>query len=129
VMVEGSIANSKIRHWRKEVVSSLIYVDWITIECAFEYFRRHMKSQWRKVVEPELKRCRTTRTRNKKRNELNPIFFSNYIIASKLYKDGDVHEIDLTTVSKSEIQKRRLLAGVEGGEYSRQVTNGLLLSN
>ncbi len=127
IMVPGSIDQSAIRTWSKEIVSKLQYLDWITIECAYEYFRRHMLKQWRKIVIPELKKCRKTKTRNKRRKKLATLFFGQYVIASKLYKEEEITKIDLSELSEKEISDRMKLQGVEGGNCNKQVLGGLML--
>jgi hypothetical protein len=126
IMVPGSIEASRIARWEKSIVSNLRYIDWITIECAYEYFRRHMKKEWKRVVAPHIAKCRKAKTKNRRRKELSEIFFHRYIIASKLYKEDE-----LTTVKASsgkEQRDRLMLDEVEGGAYNRQLAGGLLLT-
>src|SRR5437868_13270397 len=100
----------------KQIKSSLVYLDWITIECAYEYFRRHMRKEWKRVVGPELRKCRKVKTRNKRRRELSEIFFSNYVIASNLYKPEELKKME--PGSEKEMRDRIKLEAVEGGKYN-----------
>lgn len=128
IMVPNAIEQSALRSWKKEIVSKLQYLDWVTIECAYEYFRRHMRKQWNKLVLPELKKCRKVKTRNKRRKQLSDLFFNRYVIASKLYKEEELKKIDPNEISEREAKDRmRLAEGVEGGQYNKQVVGGLML--
>lgn len=114
--------------YRKKIGAKLTYLDWITISSAYEYFRRHMKAQWVKYCAPNLKRCRTTKSRNARRKELQEVFFSKYAIASNMYRPAELTTVELSKLSKKEAADRiRLSQQVEGGKYNVQVTNGLLL--
>lgn len=103
------------------------YEDGITLECAYEYFRRHMKGQWNKLCAPHVKRCRTSKTKNRKRKQLQEPFFNQYCIASKLFKPTELRPIDWSEISKEERETLIKLSGIEGGEYNRQVESGLFL--
>ena len=113
----------------KEIVLQLTYLDYITLTASYEYFRRHMKAQWKVFCIPNLKRCRTAASRNKRREELRAKFFSIYCQQSNLYQPHELRPLiwkDLTAQQKKDYIK---LQEVEGGKYNRQVTNGLLLEN
>jgi hypothetical protein len=125
MMVPDATANSG--RLAKRVVSNLRYVDWITIECAYEYFRRHMGAQWRKVVAPELEKCRKKKALVKRRVQLNKIFFSRYIIASRLYKEDELTDVKSES-QRASMDRLRMMA-VEGGSYNKQVVGGLLLES
>jgi hypothetical protein len=112
----------------KRIQISLRYLDYVTLNCAYEYFRRHMKAQWNKTCAPDLAKCRKAKNRNKRRLELQEVFFSTYILASKLYKPHQVKDRDLESMSAAQLQNLMKVAGVEGGEYNRQVVGGLLLN-
>lgn len=112
---------------KKEVTFELDYFDTVTLSASYEYFRRHMKGEWNKYCAVEVKRCRKAKTRNKKRKELQPVFFNSYCIASKLYKTEELISIDTATMSQKELENRRKMAAVEGGQYRKQMKNGLLL--
>jgi len=111
----------------KEVYANLKYLDYVTIEASYSYFRRHMRKEWNRLCLPQVLRCRKPKTRNKKRGELQELFLGQYLIASKLYKDGDLIDVDLGKLSDKEREQRRSLDGIEGGHYNKQVTNRLLL--
>lgn len=111
----------------KEVVFSLDYLDRVTLEASYEYFRRHMKAQWKVYCAPELKRCRKAKTRNRRRKELQSLFFNSYILASKLYEPKELKPLDLSKASAKELEARAKLRGVEGGQYRKQMNNGLLI--
>lgn len=113
----------------REIRSSLTYIDWVTIESAYEYFRRHMKKEWQRVCVPELNRCRKDKIRRKLRKELEVLFINRYTIESKLYREGALITLDAEKMSKRELKNRMKLTKVEGGEYNRQVNRGLYLDN
>lgn len=113
----------------KEVSFDLEYFDYVTLSASYEYFRRHMKAEWNKHCALLVKRCRTTKTRNKKREELQEVFMSKYFISSNLYGQSEVSEIDMSKVSSREREYRSRMAGVQGGKYNRQLNNGLLLEH
>lgn len=114
---------------RKRIKASLLYEEWVTIECCYEYFRRHMKAEYKRIVLPQLIGCRTAKTRKNKKERLDMIFLSNYSIASKLYKEGELTEINIDEMSKQEAHDRTALNGVQGGQYNKQVISNLLLEN
>lgn len=111
----------------KTLYITLQYSDWVTTDCAYEYFRRHMKAQWEKFCKPEIAKKRTAKTKKARREELMPLFFEKYIYMSGLYKEGDYTDIEASSLSKKEIDDRNKLDGIEGGQYNRQVTNGLMI--
>jgi len=112
---------------KREVVIELEYLDFVLLSSAYEYFRRHMKLEYNRLVLPLVKRCRTTRTRNATRTYLQEIFFTKYILASGLYKKEEVTKIDTSKMSEKERIDRMNLEKVEGGNYKTQVTTGLYL--
>jgi hypothetical protein len=113
----------------REVAMYLTYLDWVTVESAYEYFRRHMKAEWERLCLPQLKKCRKAKTRNKLRKELQLLFFDRYSIESRLYKEGSLVQISYSEMSQKEIGQRIKLVGVQGGNFNRQVTRGLYLNN
>ncbi len=118
--------DDKIQSPREKLIyMKLNYLDYITIECAYEYFRRHMKKEWNRLAMPELKKCRKASTRNKKRAALQEVFFNRYIIASNLYKKDQLTKSAYK--SQSEYEQAMLFKSVEGGKYNQQVNNGLYL--
>lgn len=127
LMIDDGIKKSIYRPWHKQFISTLSHEEWVVVECSYEYFRRHMKQQWKKLCGPELAKCRKAKTRNKRRLELYDFFFSQYCIKSKLYKEDELYEIKPT--SQGEMRDRRMMNGVEGGNYNKQVVGNLLLEN
>lgn len=118
------------RHtWGKREISiKLTYADWVTIECSYEYFRRHMKDQWNKTCAPIVAKCRKPKTRNRKRKQLQDVFFGQYVVKSKLYRDRkELSPIDFDLMTNSERSRYEALWGLEGGDYNKQMTSGLLL--
>lgn len=113
----------------REAYVSLRYIDNVTVSCAYEYFKRHMKAQYRKIVLPQIKRCRTAKAAKKKREELNEMFYSAYLIKSCLVKDSELVLLDTSLMSQKELKARyQLKMTVEGGSYSTQVQTGNLLN-
>lgn len=116
--------------WRKrEIDLSLTYLDFITVSASYEYFKRHMLVQWKKVCAAEVKRKRTAKSKTATRKALQKPFFSSYVIKSKLYKEGELKDVNVSAMGKSEAEKFRKMDEVEGGKYNRQMTNGLLIEN
>jgi len=111
----------------RNLVLKLEYLDYVVIECAYEYFRKHMRDQFNKICLPKINRCRSLKTKNKRRKELQMLFFGQYIIASKLYEKDQVKKIDLSNMSAKEIDDFKALNEVKGGRYNAQMTTGLYL--
>ncbi|WP_372473335.1 hypothetical protein AB4865_10950 [Capnocytophaga sp. ARDL2] len=109
----------------REIGIEMEYLDYVQIECAYEYFKRHMNQQWREFALPLVKKKRTTKTKNKRRKELQDIFFSKYILSSKIYLVRQVG--DGSNYTQKELEDLYALRGVEGGTYHQQVTTGLYL--
>lgn len=107
----------------------LSYEQYVTLSCSYEYFRRHMKKQYNKIVKPVIDRCRTNKTKKLKRNILIDDFFTAYIIASKLIDQKHVKEIPYSELSAQEKKNATLLADVEGGNYKTQVHSTHQLTN
>lgn len=131
---EDAFSRTHKQLWRgnkrvKEIVSQLNYLDWVTIESAYEYFRRHMGKEFKRVCAPELKRCRKPATRNKRKAELEELFFDSYIIKSELVKKDHITTVENETLSVKELKDRMKLRNVQGGKYTRQLTTGLLLND
>lgn len=124
------LLNGALRHTygKREISISLKYADWVTLECSYEYFRRHMKQQWNKTCAPIVARCRKAKTRNEKRKALQGTFFDQYVVKSKLYRDRkELSPIDFKNMSNSERSRYEALWGLEGGDFNKQMTSGLLL--
>lgn len=131
VMIDDDVARAsavKQTYGVRQIRLHLRYLDYITVSCAYEYFRRHMKQQWNKLCAAELKKKRKAKTRNQRREELQSLFFDRYIIASKLYKEEELTEVDLSQVSDRERRDRYNLEDIEGGAFATQVQSGHLLN-
>ncbi len=113
--------------WKKSITSKLLYSDFITAECMYQYFRRHMKKQWKIICLKELKKCRKSKTRNKRRTELQNSFFMHYIVKSNLVKEENLQKVDVKP--GKEMEDYLLLQKVEGGSYKKQVHSHLLIEN
>jgi len=128
----GEIATANAKRYVgagvREVSLNLNDQDYITIECAYEYFRRHMKLQWKKLCLEELKKCRKARTFVKRRKELQNLFIDQYIIASKLVEEQKLIAINIEELSRTELKDRQKLSGIQGGKYNQQLSNGLYLN-
>jgi hypothetical protein len=111
----------------RDIVAKLEYLDFVMLSSAYEYFRRHMKAQFNKICVPKINRCRTAKTRKKRREELQNLFFSRYIIASKIYRSDQVRKIDTSKLSEKELRDRMALDGIKGGDFKTQVSTGLYL--
>lgn len=116
-----------IRPWTKQFRITLKYIDWVTVDSAYAYFRRHMKVQWKKVVKPVLDKCRKAKTKRIRREELDLLFIGKYIIASNLTQEGDLETINVSDMSEKEYRDRMSMSGIEGGAYNKQVVGGLFL--
>lgn len=114
---------------KKELVLKLEYIDYITIETSYEYFRRHMNTQFKALCLPEINRCRKVKTRNKRRQELQDLFFSKYVIKSKIYNPDQVVSVDMSKLSEKEYSDRMKLENIKGGIFHNQVTTGLFLGD
>lgn len=108
----------------KEISVKLEYLDFVQIETAYGYFRPHMNKQWREHALPMLKRFRKITNKNKRRVELQKVFFNRYIDKSGIY-----HKDQLTKkpLEGKELDDTIRLMGIEGGKYNQQVTTGLYL--
>ncbi len=113
----------------KNIVCKLEYLDYVQIDCSYAYFRIHANKQFKKFCVPLIARCRTTRTKNAKRQLLQEEFFSRYVIASKLYHQHQLKQIDLNKLSDNQLKAKMAVKGVEGGTYNNQVTTGLFLTD
>lgn len=111
----------------KKAYADLTHLEFITIDSAYEYFRRHMKKEWNRLYAGELKKCRNQKTKAKRRKVLQDLFISRYIILSKLHEEKDIEVIKNN--SSKEMKDRMLLLDMEGGQFNRQLTQGLLLNN
>ncbi len=108
----------------RSVSITLEYIDWVTISCMYEYFRRHMIAQW-DIVRKELTKHRKQSIINKRRFQLQLKFFGKYIRLSNLYLDGDL--VSVTNKTRQEMRDSVLMQDIEGGEYNKQVISNKLL--
>ena len=108
----------------KEIAIQMPYLDWVTLDSAYGYFKPHLNQQWRKHGLPVVNRCRTTKTKNKRRIEMQDSFFKLYVVRSGIYRP---EQITSNPLSEEEIKQLTMLYGVEGGKYNQQVTTGLYL--
>lgn len=103
----------------------LEYLDWVTLDSAYEYFRRHAAAQFTEFCLPHVKRCRSNKTRNAKRAELQEAFFSKYVIASNIYHPEQITQIDFNGMSSKEWEnfnrQSQMLGNVQGGQFHTQV--------
>ena len=111
----------------KEIAIQMPYLDWVTLDSAYGYFKPHLNQQWRKHGLPVVNRCRTTKTKNKRREEMQQTFFNLYIIRSGIYRPEQKNSNSLKSLTEEEIKRLTMLYGVEGGKYNQQVTTGLYL--
>lgn len=111
----------------KEIAVQMPYLDWVTLDSAYGYFKPHLNQQWRKHGLPVVNRCRTTKTKNKRREEMQQTFFGLYIIRSGIYRPEQKNSNSLKSLTEEEIKRLTMLFGVEGGKYNQQVTTGLYL--
>ena len=111
----------------KEIAIQMPYLDWVTLDSAYGYFKPHLNQQWRKHGLPVVNRCRTTKTKNKRREAMQATFFSLYIIRSGIYRPEQKNSKSLKSLTEEEIKRLTMLYGVEGGKYNQQVTTGLYL--
>lgn len=131
IVLLGKPASEKVYkdNWRgsRNLVVKLEYEDYVLLDCAYEYFRRHMKTQYKKTVLPEVRKCRTAKTKARRREELSEYFFSKYVIASGLYKPDEL--VDAGRMSEKEMRDRARMRDVEGGNFKKQVIGNNLLEN
>lgn len=114
---------------KREIVAELEYLDFVTIETSYEYFKRHMNNQFKKICLPEINRRRKAKTKNKVRDELQDAFFGRYILKSGIYHPEQLVTVNPSKVSDKEYKTAKLISDVEGGKYNEQVTTGLYLEN
>ncbi len=120
---------SRITKGFKCLYNHLSYIEYVTVNCMYEYYRRHSKVQWNKFCKPELAKCRKAKTKTIRRKELQEVFINNYIIASKLYQEQQLIEVDNSKTSKKKLVDGYHLRNVEGGVYNQQLVTNLLLEN
>lgn len=117
----------KSSYRRKILTIDLEYLDYVTMICSYEYYRNHMRLQYNKTVLPQIKRCRTAKTKRLRREELIPVFFSKYILKSGIYKNNQVSK-RTEKYTQKELANLLAIQGIEGGRYKQQISNGLYLT-
>jgi hypothetical protein len=118
---------SKSTLGRKSIFISFEYLDWVLFSSAYEYFKRHMNAEFKKVCVPLIKKCKTTKTKNSRRDRLQQTFFGQYVMNSKIYHPHQIETIDTSKLSQKQRDDRERLSKIEGGSYATQVTTGLYL--
>lgn len=111
----------------KELCINMEYLDYIQVECAYEYFKRHMNNEWRINVLPQLKKINNPKILRIRRKELQQIFYETYVLASGIYHESEL--VEGKQLSEREKRDYRLMYGVEGGKFNKQLTRGLYLEN
>lgn len=106
---------------KREMSIRLEYLDYITISCSYEYFKRHMSQEWRKFSAEEIAKKRKAKTKNKLRGELQDVFFNQYVIASGIYHPEQKKEIGIDEMSETQLEHYRKLMNIQGGQYHNQV--------
>jgi hypothetical protein len=112
---------------QKRIIIALEYIDYITISCAYEYFKPHMNKEFRKICLPAIKKCRSTKTKNARRMELQTKFFGRYVVESNIYHKENLEQIDISKMNAKEYADFMRLQDIEGGQFNTQVTTGLYL--
>ena len=108
----------------KEIAIQMSYLDWVTLDSAYGYFKTHLNQQWRKHGLPVVNRCRTIKNKNKLRKAMQETFFNLYVFRSGIYRPEQKISKSLT---EEEIKRLTMLYRVEGGKYNQQVATGLYL--
>ncbi|SHK69359.1 hypothetical protein [Epilithonimonas mollis] len=106
---------------KKEISARLEYLDYITISCSYEYFKRHMSQEWKKFSADSLKKKRKAKTKNALRADLQGIFYSKYIEASRIYHPEQMKKKTVSEMTKTELENYHRLQEVQGGQYHSQV--------
>ncbi len=112
----------------KQLVAYYTYEEYITIECSYEYFRRHMGKEWRRVSKLQIASKKKPKTKNKSRKQLQDVFANAYFIKSKLYVEEELKYQDSSKLSKAELLQHYQMRNVEGGQFNKQLINGNLLN-
>lgn len=110
----------------KEFRIRLTYLEFVTVESAYGYFRAHMKHQWKMSVQHEISRCRSIKRAEQIREQLFTPFMSKYLIGSNLYLPEDVESRPYKDQNEYNLYNK--VARVQGGNYHRQIITPKLLS-
>lgn len=129
-LVEYFLGNKNIEIYKetwgkREILIKLEYLDWVTIETAWGYFKPHMNKEWRKFAKGKLNRYRKQSNKNKRREQLQEVFFSQYILKSGIYHSEQV--VKRKSMSLKEFKDLCDAENIEGGNYKKQVDRGLYL--
>lgn len=101
-------------HGIRAILIVASYEQFVEIDCCYQYFRRHMRSEYKKVE---------YKTKNKyRREQYQRTFISQYAIKSQLVRPEYIYEIKATK-DTSYISRT-----IEGGKYNRQVDNTKFLN-
>ena len=125
-LIDNRAMDPTQRYGTKTIKFKMEYLDRITLECAYAYFRSHMKAQWIRTCAPLVKRCRTTKGKNQRRKELQHSFLVAYFIASNLVDDSEITMSKIT--SRAQAERAALVSGVKGGQYHKQTESGHYLN-
>lgn len=88
-----------------------------------------MNREFKKHCVPLIKKCRTAKTKNERRANLQKTFFGQYVVKSRIYNDDQIQTVDMSERSEKERRDYERLAKIQGGSYSTQVTTGLYLES
>jgi hypothetical protein len=110
----------------KSLCLDITYMDWITIESMYGYFKPHMRKQWLSASKAAINKCRKTKTKNEMRRALQDRFFSEYIQKSSLYRPEDFTP---TTFTAAEAAQAAYFKNIEGGNFNKQVITHKQLNN
>lgn len=106
---------------RKEISARLEYLDYITISCSYEYFKRHMRQEWEKFSADILKRKRKAKTKNALRADLRGMFYAKYVQESRIYHPEQLKQKLPSEMTKAELEHYNRLQQVQGGQYHSQL--------
>lgn len=106
---------------KREISVKLDYLDYITISCAYEYFKRHMRREWEKFSAESIRRKRKTKTKNELRRNLQSIFYGQYILRSGIYHANQIKERSGSEITDTEWEHFNKLQEIQGGQYRTQV--------
>lgn len=111
---------------KKTVHTKVDYLEAVSLECAYEYFRRHMKSEWIRTCAPLVSRCRTAKGKNKRRETLQLSFMATYFLRSGLVEEEGLTKVECKTKAQQDAVDR--IRGVQGGAYHKQADSGRYLN-
>lgn len=106
---------------RSRIYMDMNYLDFIQIDCAFSYFRVHMRDQWNKTCLPLINRKRTARSKKATRDQLVQVFIPAYCdksgIGTWTKTSRETHKMN-----KAEMDAALATLMVEGGKFHNQVS-------